>query len=1327
MTRWTGNPWQRLGLPARVGWLVAGGYGVAALLVAASSIWEWRGAYATRPVDEAVFALCLVAAAACAGYAARCSTERRRRFGWLALVTALVGWAIGEVLWSVYEVRPVIEHATHPAAAEAVFTLYPIGALASLVLLSKLSRHSPRRLVLDGLIVATSLFVISWVFVLDKQLREDTGSRLSTLVEVFADVVILTTAILMLSRARPGEPPSRALLGGGIGTIAIADIATVFQTGVGSYHLGDLSDMGRVVGIALIALAGLTSVHESPAASPPNQTPLRTLLWLPYLPLLLAAAVGLGHALGQMAHGPLLAALGILVAGVLVRQFLVLVENQRLLSEVAREAFRDSLTGLANRTQFLRRLEKAVAQRLPDATPIAVLCLDLDNFKLVNDALGHPAGDELLIRVADRLTAALGEEGTIARLGGDEFAVLIEGSVEELQDAAHRVLEAFGAAIVIDGVPVAVRPSIGFTMATADSNCTVDQLIRHADLAMYAAKREGGQRIRSFVPDLPLSDGFQHFDDPPMVAVEDRLATAALRRAADNARAPVPAPEPIAEVRATTEDQPRSTPDGILWPPTSIRIALALLLVGVVAFAATSILDPNAGHNVFSKSAYAALNLLAAAVIASRAYRVPADRLGWALIAAGMACSALGDVIYDLRVPDGQSPSVADPEYVLFYPLVYAGLVVVMRARLTRVPIPIRLDALVCGLATAAVAVALWTGPIHAAATRAPATVLMGLIYPCGDLVLLALVAGMLPILGWRNGLRWGLLVLGFIGFAVADTAYLFQTSEGTYRVGSALDALWPAASLLVATASWTPRSSVVPLPRRGLGYYAMPIACTVAALGVVVLSQHSRLATTLAALSLIAVTARFSVTFRDVSMQAESHKLAMTDELTALPNRRSLATALTALADSARAGPSPEASPALSHGVRTSSRQALLIVKLCELHKITGSIGRHFGDELLCRIANRIANSVRREDVVARTGDDEFAILLGDGPDVIAVRAQAGRLLEALSEPFALDPMTVQVDACIAIALYPDHCDHPQELLNRAEAAIPQAKTAHSKIAVYEPAFELYRDNDPNLIDELRAALFEGDELTLYYQPKINARDGSVHSVEALLRWNHPTRGLLLPEEFLPAADRAGLMRKVANRTLKRALEQIHSWRAQGVALAVAVNLSTTNLLDLDLVGTIERLLQTYGLPPDALIIEITESALVDSVRSRNTVAELQHLGVRISIDDYGTGWSSLARLQDVSVDELKLDRIFVARLAQDPRSVAIVRSTVALARSLGADLVAEGVEDEITLSALRRYGCTITQGFVHSPPLPAPELQRWIASHAPGSDSKSEAGVSD
>ena len=205
-------------------------------------------------------------------------------------------------------------------------------------------------------------------------------------------------------------------------------------------------------------------------------------------------------------------------------------ENQRLLSELAQEVFRDSLTGLPNRAHFLQRLGQAVARRKGDTEPITVLCLDLDNFKSVNDDLGHPAGDELLIRVAGRLSAAIGDEGTVARLGGDEFAMLIEGSVEESQVAALRVLDAFSAAIVIDGIPIMVRPSIGFTVAAAASSWTVDQLLRHADLAMYAAKREGGQCIRSFIPDLPFPYTFPPFSESTAPAVNLLPANPLLRR-----------------------------------------------------------------------------------------------------------------------------------------------------------------------------------------------------------------------------------------------------------------------------------------------------------------------------------------------------------------------------------------------------------------------------------------------------------------------------------------------------------------------------------------------------------------------------------------------------------------------------------------------------------------------------------------------------------------------------------------------------------------------------------------------------------------------------
>ncbi|WP_407688824.1 diguanylate cyclase domain-containing protein [Mycobacterium sp. HUMS_1102779] len=1291
----TGRPWQHLGVSARVGWLLVAAYGVAEALVVASWRWGWRGPYGTRPVDEIVTVACLLCAAGCAANAARHAVGRSR-FGWLALATALVGWAAGEVVWAVYDVRPDLDHATHPAAAEVVLLLYPIGAMAAVVAFSHVSRNTPPRMVLDGLILATSLFVISWVFVFEKQLREASGSRLSTLTEVFIDIILVTTAIMVLSRVRPSDGPSRSLVPAGIGTIGLADIAVVFHTGIGSYHTGDVGDLTRVAGLGLLTWAGLAGAHESPTPAAPDDAPYRTRLWLPYLPLLLAAAVGLGHALGHMQHGPMLAALGILVAAVLARQFVVLVENQRLLTEVAREAFRDSLTGLANRARFVQRLNEAIARPPVGDAPIAVLCLDLDNFKLVNDALGHPAGDELLVRVAERLTAAVDESATVARLGGDEFAVLIEASVEESQATAHRVLDAFTPRILIDGVPLDVRPSIGFTVAPASSGCTVDELLRHADLAMYAAKRQGGRCVHSFVPDVPLTAASPEATGPVVSAVSVTRPRRARRLPETSADAEVTA----RSVQETSTD----APEGIRWPPTAVRIAIGALAIGVVAFAALSALTrAGQGHPAFVGGLYAALNLSAAALVAARAVHVTANRFAWALIAAGMAISAVGDVVYAAWVPDGQSPSVADPEYLAFYPLVYAGLLLLMRARLERVPVVIRLDSVTCGLAMAAVAAALLAGPVHTAALRQPSTVLVGLLYPWSDLLLLALATSMLPILGSSKALRWSLLVGGFVLFAAADTVYLFETSARAYRVGTALDACWPASSLLVAAAAWA-RSARGPISaKRGLGSFAVPVSCTVVAVAVTVLGHGSRPATTLAALSLVVVATRFAVTFRDISVLAEDHKRAMTDKLTGLPNRRSLVTVLTEVS-------APQPAPA----TKVVSRRALLLLELYEFHEINGSIGAAFVDELLCRIANRLGKTIRRDDLFARVGDSRFAILLAEGTDLIAARAQAGRLLECLSEPFALDPITVRVDARIAIALCPDHCDHPQELLGLAEAAIPHARSAVSKIAVYEAAFELYRDNDPNLIEELRAALDDGDELTCHYQPKINL-DGSVHSVEALLRWHHPDRGLLLPAEFVPAAERAGLMRKIADRTLNLVLEQMRSWRARGLTLTVAVNLSTTNLLDLDLVGTIERLLRAHDVPAEALIIEITESTLIDSMRSRHTVASLQRLGIHISLDDYGTGWSSLARLQDVSVDELKLDRVFVARLAHDPRSVAIVRSTVALAENLGADLVAEGVEDEVTLDALRRYGCTITQGFVHSPPLPGDELPQWIADHAP------------
>jgi diguanylate cyclase (GGDEF)-like protein len=1283
MKRWAGAAWRRFARLGRIGWIAAAVYGGAMALMTAWAVLSWEDAAAAKPVDEFLYLVCLLFAIGCAAKAAR-SAVGRRRYGWLTLVAALLAWVVGEAVHIFEEIRPA-GHPWQPSMTQMVLVVFPLGIYACLLLLGDLENAPRKRVVLDGIIVASSLFVVSWVCVL-RNLSDEGGGTGETVLHVAVDVVVMTTAILVWSR--PLGRVSVTVLAAGVTTIEAADIASVYLAGVGGYHDGGLVDVVRVAGFAMVAFAALFGVDERPVETSGRNLQPGVRVWLPYLPLLAAGVAGITFELSHRDHRQLFIAEAILVAAVLGRQLFVLVENQRLLAEVAREAFHDNLTGLANRANFLDRLERAMARRRCTAEPVAVLCLDLDNFKSVNDALGHPAGDELLIRVAGRLTSTLGETWTVARLGGDEFAALFEGQIDALA-AANRVLEAFSTPIVVDGVPQRVRPSIGLTVAATKSVQTSDDLLLNADLAMYAAKRDGGGCVRSFVPDLPVPWELQQLTVQPVPQPDSKTSSVGI---ASQAR---PDGEPV-----------RDALRGAGRPSRAIWVALGVLALGVVAFTLSTLLRDHAGRIVvFDSFLYPALNISAAAFLLFRAFKVRAERWPCLLIGAGMASFAAGDVVYAVWVPEGQMPSLADPLYLAFYPLVYAGIVLLMRKRLKRVPTAFRLDALICGLTLGATAAAIATGPIDAALQGEPVTVLVGLAYPVGDLLLLALTAGMLPILGWRAELRWGLLVVALMSYAVADTVYLFQSADGTYLEGTWIDACWPIASLLIAVAAWLPSSGASPRPKPVLSAYVPAVLCGGIALAVAVLANQSRVAVALGALTLIAVAWRFAVTFRDVSATAEAHRQAMTDDLTGLPNRMSLATTLTAV--------SVEENSAL---FRARSSRALLLLDIDQFREINDFAGRHAGDQLLNRVAARLSRSLRAGDVIARIGGDEFAILFADAVDITTARARAGAIIEALRAPFELDPITVQVDASISIALCPDHCENPNDLLNCVERTMPYAKEVASKIVVYDPgSVRSEKESDDDVVEELRAALSNG-EMTCYYQPKIRAEDGGVHSVEALLRWQHPRRGLLLPEEFLPAAERAGLMRQVANCAINLALGQVRAWQNDAVRMTVAVNLSVVNLLDLDLVETIDRLLTTHRVPPESLILEITEGTFAnDSSRSRKTVFALRRLGVRISLDDYGTGWSSLARLQDLSVDELKLDRVFVSRLAEDPRSIAIVRSTVALAHSLGADLVAEGVEDEATLQALRRYGCSITQGYVHTPPLPPDELLRWICAAAP------------
>ncbi len=1291
----TGSPRR---LPVRSLSRVIGLY-VLAVTILALWVWQrWGGANAAGAAADIGAVGGALFAAGCSALAAR-SAQGRLRHGWLAMAAGLLARAAGQLIWDNYDLFRH-GHAPYPSWASVLYLFSACGTGAAVVLLSNgNSGRSRIRLILDSALVAGAMVLVSLVGVIDRVDRLAGNSHFAVAMSLaypIADVVIITIA---WASAVVAYRPSMGLLVTGLVTVAVSDsVFAVFAatTVAVTNGMDNWVDLGWLAGCGVLGVAALRSVDESPGPQMRAHDRAPTRLWLPYVPILAAVLVALIHILPSFHSGPVAITVLVIAMIVITRQFVELAENQRLMSDIGQLAFTDQLTGVASRALFLDRVGEAVTDQRRGSTSLTVLCLDLDDFKAVNDQLGHPAGDELLIRVAERLSFSVRTNDTVARLGGDEFAILIEGPVEDPVAVADRILAVFATPFTVDGVTLEVRPSVGLTLATADMPPTTpDGLLRQADLAMYAAKRDGGGCLRSFVPDLP-----NPYELPPRsTAVVDARVRAADIDAAhetDDGR--------TLELAQTGSNQSR-------WPPIDIRIALAIVMTGVVVFTLLCLfhawLDSSALHAGLLEST---LLLSAAAVVAARSWRVAAERWAWTSIAAGMAAAGFSGVVYALWVPEGQIPSVADPLFLTFYPLVFTGLALLLRQRLRSLPRVIRLDVAVAGLTVAAAATALALG-LDLERTGFSTSVLVGLAYPVGGLLLLALSVGSLAIVGWRTDQRWVLLVAGFVLTAIASAVYVVEVVDGWYSEGTWLDACWPCAFLLIAVAAWTARTDSGSRLRTGRARAHLPGACAVVALGVIVSAHQHLLPVILGTLSLTAIAVRMAVSFHDVSALAGSHHEATTDKVTGLANRLAVATALTAATFD---------EPGASRWDRRGARLGIVLVALDQFAEIADSLGRSVSGELLYRIGDRLSASVRSADLVARVGDDQFAVLLSQA-DLTITRAQAGALMDVLRAPFELDHITVQVDASIGIALWPDHCAHPQDLLPCAETATTHARTTTSHIAVYDAGTGRDVTNDGQLITDLRRMLTSGarapdaGELACHYQPKIRSVDDSVHSVEALVRWRHPARGLLLPDQFLPAAEYAGLMPPIAAQVLDLALTQLRSWHDQGVAMTVAVNLSTTNLLDLGLVGRIASLLRKHHLPASALIVEITESTLAtDSQRARSTVAALRRLGTRLSLDDYGTGWSSLARLQDLSVDELKLDQVFVARLARDPRSIAIVRSTVALAHSLGAELVAEGVEDESTLFALRQYGCTITQGHVHCAPLSADEFERWLAARA-------------
>jgi diguanylate cyclase (GGDEF)-like protein len=424
----------------------------------------------------------------------------------------------------------------------------------------------------------------------------------------------------------------------------------------------------------------------------------------------------------------------------------------------------------------------------------------------------------------------------------------------------------------------------------------------------------------------------------------------------------------------------------------------------------------------------------------------------------------------------------------------------------------------------------------------------------------------------------------------------------------------------------------------------------------------------------------------------AENLDLAQHDTLTGLPNRTRFLQLLGRLVDSG--------TPA-----------AVLVLDLDRFKEINDALGHHTGDQLLEQVGPRLGDALNGDAVVARLGGDEFAVLqpcVTDARDALIV---AESLRGALAEPFAIGDTCLHAEGSIGIALHPDHGADVASLMQRADIAMYEAKSAHTGVGLYAVEDDPYRATRLMLLGELPRALAE-DELVLHFQPKLCLATGRPVGAEALVRWQHPTRGLLMPADFVPLAEHTGLIHDLTLWVLEHALAECRRWRDAGLDLQVAVNLSAANLADPRLPNDVARLIVAAGVPPTALALEITETAAMsDPARAREVLGVLRSMRVSLSVDDYGTGHSSLAYLGHLPVHELKIDRAFVTNLAADETSAAIVRSTVELAHSLGLKVVAEGVEDPVALEALRGHGCDLAQGFHLSRPLPGDEVAAWLA----------------
>lgn len=670
------------------------------------------------------------------------------------------------------------------------------------------------------------------------------------------------------------------------------------------------------------------------------------------------------------------------------------------------------------------------------------------------------------------------------------------------------------------------------------------------------------------------------------------------------------------------------------------------------------------------------------------------------------ASSPAGNAIFAFRYADVTSPpypTISDGPWLAWYPLTFAGVGVLLHRRIATFLASSWLDGLI-GAAAAAAVVVLFTQGLVTVGGDVTVAVLTSAAYPIGDLAILTLLGGALALSGGRLGATFGLLAVGLLVFALGDTIYLERIANDSFSPNSPLNATWRigicAIGLAACLGARRPEGRVVPT----WSALVLPFGATTIALVVLLVDRYGGLggvASALAAGTILLASTRTALMFREVSQLGEARRQARTDDLTGLGNRRMLYDRLAELAEGPAGG-----------GVRPV---ALLVIDLDGFKELNDTFGHRAGDLLLAEIGPRLQATGGARATTVRLGGDEFAIVAPDlGVDEAVALGQ--RVRDALRRPLDVAGLRVSVDASVGVAVTPDHAVDLDGLLACADVAMYRAKRERAGVSVYHDGHDEDGRIGVALAAELREVL--EDRLVVHYQPiveLVGPQTGEVRAAEALVRYADPVRGLLAPGQFLAVAEQVGMMRRITRHVLSDAIGQAARWARAGRPIGVAVNLSSADLLDLDTPDHIAALLDAARVPAWRLTLEVSEETLfADEDRAVAVLGRLRALGVALSLDDFGTGFSSLSRLRSLPIDELKIDRSFVSTLTTDHDCAVIVRSIVDLAHHLELGLVAEGVEDAATLDELATLGCGLAQGYFLSRPIPADAFTAWLDARA-------------